>query len=62
MKLKLLIATAAVLGVLVIWQLMQGSDPPIDSIDARMEKLRQAGDDPGLTRLDGSCLRRYSGD
>ena len=43
MKLKLLVATAAVLGVLVIWQLMQGGAPPIDELDARMEKLRAAG-------------------
>jgi HEAT repeat protein len=44
MKLKLLVAIAAILGVLVIWQLTHRGAPPISSIDARMEELRQAGD------------------
>ena len=47
-KLKLLIAVAAVLGAVVIWRLVSGGEPPIDSIDARMEKMRQAGDVEGL--------------
>ena len=47
-KLKLLIATAAVLVAVLIWQLISGGGPAIDSIDARMEKLRQAGDVEGL--------------
>ena len=48
MKLKLLVAIAAILGVLVIWQLMRGSGLPLDSLDARMEKMRLAGDVEGL--------------
>ena len=44
MRLKLLVAAAAVLGVLVIWQLMRGGAPPIDELDERMEKLRADGD------------------
>ena len=43
MRLKLLVVAAAVLGVLVIWQLMRGGGPPIDELDARMEKLRADG-------------------
>jgi len=49
MKLKLLVVTAAVLSVLVIWQLTRGGRPPIHSIDARMEKLRADGDIEALT-------------
>jgi HEAT repeat protein len=48
MKLKLLVAVAAVLGVLVVWQLMQGSAPPLDELDARMEDLRVKGDTEAL--------------
>ncbi|MBL7219721.1 MAG: HEAT repeat domain-containing protein [Phycisphaerae bacterium] len=44
MRLKLLIAAAAILGVLVIWQLMRPGPPPVDQLDARMENLRLAGD------------------
>ena len=47
-KLKLLVAVAAILGVLVIWQLTQDASLPTDSVDARMEKLRRAGDVEGL--------------
>lgn len=43
-KLKLLVAVAAVLGVLVIWQLTRDASLPADSVDARMEELRRAGD------------------
>jgi hypothetical protein len=48
MKLKLLVAVAAVLGVLVIWQLMPGSDPPLDELGTRMEDLRVKGDTEAL--------------
>jgi len=47
MRLKLLISTTAILGILVVWQLMQRGAEPVDNlhaIDARMEKLRLAGD------------------
>jgi len=44
MRLKLLVVTVAVLGVWAIWRLMWGGAPPINEIDARMEKLRADGD------------------
>jgi len=44
MKLKLLAGVAVVLGVLVIWEFAREEPPQIDSLDARMEQLRKAGD------------------
>jgi HEAT repeat protein len=44
MKLKLLIAIAAILGLLVIWQSMGTAPVQLDEIDASIEKLR-ANDD-----------------
>lgn len=44
MRLKLLLAAAAVLGILVILQLTRSGAPPINELDARMEKLRADGD------------------
>jgi HEAT repeat protein len=44
MKLKILVAAAAILGLLLIWQLMGSGGRPINELDARMEQLRAAGD------------------
>ena len=49
MKFKLLVGIAAVLGVLVIWQLVRPEAPQIDELDTRMEKLRASGDIETLT-------------
>ena len=51
MKLKLLIAIAAILSIVVIWRLVRSAGPEIDSIDARMEALRKAGDVEGLAAI-----------
>ena len=43
MKAKIIVSVIAVLSVLVILQFIWGGNPDIDDIDARMEKLRKAG-------------------
>ncbi len=50
-RLRVLIATASVLGAVLIWRLIWAGGPEIDSIDARMEKLRRAGDVEALAAL-----------
>jgi len=50
MRLKLLVPVAVVLGALVIWRLVGTDPPPIDELDARMEKLRTDGDVEALSR------------
>ena len=49
MKLKLLVGLAAILSVLVIWNVVQVEPPQLDDIDARMEKLRRDGDTETLS-------------
>jgi len=50
MKLKVLVTTAAVLGLVVIWRMTQEDPPLVDSLDTRMEKLRVTADVEALAQ------------